>query len=64
MEETKDLNRIKVMLVEKNEPANGWQSSWGKTLPQLASGVPMPRSRHSIFCWPSPIYWKLTIQSW
>ena len=26
MEATKDINRIKVVLVERNEPTNGWQT--------------------------------------
>ena len=51
----KDINRIKVVLAEKEgaarllsvswrdtkEPINGWQSSWGVRLQLYQSGVPM-----------------------
>ncbi|MEE0983788.1 MAG: hypothetical protein U0L38_07020 [Bacteroidales bacterium] len=26
------INRIKVVLVEKNTPTNGWPSNWGKPI--------------------------------
>lgn len=39
MEDNKDLNRIKVMLVENNEVANGLLSNWVKTGLLFQSGV-------------------------
>lgn len=35
----KDLNRLKLVLVEKNELVYGWQSNWECRIPQYLSGV-------------------------
>lgn len=40
----KDLNRIKVVLVEKREQTSGWQSSLAKTLLPYPNGVPIHRN--------------------
>lgn len=35
----KKINRIKVMLAEKEKTNNGWQGKWGKILLQFLNGV-------------------------
>ena len=37
--ENKDLNRLKVVLAEKNAPINGLSNNWEKTLPQFPNGA-------------------------
>ena len=37
----KDINRLKVVLVEKKEPINGLQNNYIKILQQFQSGVQM-----------------------
>lgn len=41
----KDINRLKVVLAEKNEQINGLQNRWVKILQRLANGAPIPHSQ-------------------
>lgn len=34
-----DINRLKLVLVEQNAQANGWQNNWVLTLQLFQSGV-------------------------
>lgn len=42
-----DINRLKVVLVEKNGPTNGWPNSWAKILQLSQNGV---QTLHSPIC--------------
>lgn len=36
-----DINRLKLVLVEKRKQESGWQNSWGGIHQQYQNGVPM-----------------------
>lgn len=41
----KDINRLKVVLVEPKKQVNGWLVNWIKILQPLQNGVQTPRSQ-------------------
>jgi len=43
----KDLNRLKLVLVEKKEQAYGWQDSWECLILLCRNGAVIPLSQHS-----------------